>query len=96
MLNKQLPDKALDIIDEACAKKSTMSEKLNNDEDYKKSEAKISKIQVQIEQAIEKQDYFGAAELKKKEETIKHDMQKIRSSKNIPMHLRLRIDKIDI
>ena len=64
-----------------------MSEKLNNDEDYKKSETKISKIQVQIEQAIEKQDYFWAAELKEKEETIKLEMQKIRSSKNIPKHL---------
>ncbi|MBU0626716.1 hypothetical protein KKG31_02425 [Patescibacteria group bacterium] len=96
MLNKQLPDKALDIIDEACAKKSTMSEKLNNDEEYKKSEAKISKIQVQIEQAIEKQDYFGAAELKEKEETIKLEMQKIRSSKNIPKHLRMIINKEDI
>ncbi|HRU50537.1 MAG TPA: AAA family ATPase, partial [Candidatus Absconditabacterales bacterium] len=44
MLNKHLPDKALDIIDEACARKSTMQHKLENDEEYKKIEKKIDKI----------------------------------------------------
>jgi ATP-dependent Clp protease ATP-binding subunit ClpA len=32
MLNKHLPDKALDIIDEACARKSTMEKKLETDD----------------------------------------------------------------
>jgi len=96
MLNKFLPDKALDIIDEACARKSTMNQKLDNDESYKENEAKISKIQSQIEKAIEEQDYFGAAELKQKEEEIKQEMQKIRTSKNIPTHLRPIITKDDI
>ncbi|MEI7919991.1 MAG: AAA family ATPase [bacterium] len=58
ILNKFLPDKALDIIDEACARKSTMNEKLDNDKDYKKFEETLAKIQEKIEQAIEKQDYF--------------------------------------
>jgi len=44
MLNKHLPDKALDIIDEACARKSTMQQKLANDDSYKKAEKKIEKI----------------------------------------------------
>jgi len=96
MLNKYLPDKALDIIDEACAKKSTMSEKLNNDEEYKKFELKINKIEKQIEEAIEKQDYFGAAEFKEQEDKVKQEMLKIRSNKNIPTHLRLAITKEDI
>jgi ATP-dependent Clp protease ATP-binding subunit ClpC len=96
MLNKYLPDKALDLIDEACAKKSTMSEKLNNDEEYKKFELKINKIEKQIEEAIEKQDYFGAAELKEQEDKMKQEMLKIRSNKNIPTHLRLTISKEDI
>jgi ATP-dependent Clp protease ATP-binding subunit ClpC len=58
MMNKYLPDKALDIIDEACARKSTMNQKLNNDKDYKKFEETLRKIQAKIEEAIEKQDYF--------------------------------------
>jgi len=74
ILNKHLPDKALDIIDEACAKKSTMSQKLENDDDYQANMAKIEKIEKQIEEAIEKQDYFKAAELKEKEEKLKKDI----------------------
>jgi len=37
-----------------------------------------------------------AAELKEKEEKIKIEMNKIRSSKNVPMHLRPLITKDDI
>lgn len=96
MMNKFLPDKALDIIDEACARKSTMNQKLDNDKDYKKFEETLAKIQAKIEEAIEKQDYFGAAELKAKEEEAKQEMLKIRNNKNIPMNLRPIITKEDI
>lgn len=96
ILNKQLPDKALDIIDEASARKSTMQQKLDNDNDYKKQEKKIEKIQKQIEDAIENQDYFSAAELKAQEEELKKALQKIRSNKNIPMNLRSIISAEDI
>jgi len=96
MMNKFLPDKALDIIDEACARKSTMNQKLDNDKDYKKFEETLAKIQAKIEEAIEKQDYFGAAELKAKEEEAKQEMLKIRSNKNIPMNLRPIITSEDI
>lgn len=96
MMNKYLPDKALDIVDEACARESTMSQKLDNDDDYKKYEETLTKLQKKIEESIEKQDYFGAAELKDKEEQIKVDMQKIRTSKNVPTHLRPLIDAKDI
>ena len=96
MMNKFLPDKALDIIDEACARKSTMNQKLDNDKDYKKYEETLAKIQKKIEEAIEKQDYFGAAELKAKEEEAKLEMTKIRTNKNIPMNLRPIISKEDI
>ncbi len=96
MMNKFLPDKALDIIDEACARKSTMNQKLDNDKDYKKYEETLAKIQAKIEEAIEKQDYFGAAELKAKEEEAKQEMLKIRTNKNIPTHLRQTISQEDI
>jgi len=96
MLNKYLPDKALDIIDEACARKSTMQHKLENDDEYKKLEKKINKIKDEIEVAIENQDYFQAAELKEQEEKLKNEIIKIRSNKNIPSHLRPTIEKEDI
>ena len=96
ILNKQLPDKALDIIDEACARKSTMQQKLDNDENYQAQEKKIEKIQKKIENAIENQDYFSAAELKNEEEELKKELQKIRSNKNIPINLRSTIESSDI
>ncbi|MDD3262679.1 MAG: ATP-dependent Clp protease ATP-binding subunit [Candidatus Absconditabacteria bacterium] len=96
ILNKHLPDKALDLIDEACAKKSTMTGKLENDEDYKKQEEAIQNIQKKIEVAIEKQDYFGAAALKEQEENIKKEMLLMRTQKNIPTHLRPSIKREDI
>ena len=96
ILNKQLPDKALDILDEASARKSTMQHKLDNDERYKKQEARIEDIQKEIEKAIENQDYFSAAELKEEEQALKKELQKIRSNKNIPTHLRSVIQPEDI
>jgi len=96
ILNKYFPDKALDIIDEACARKSTMIEKLENDVDFKKDEKRIEKIQKKIDTAIEQQDYFTAAELKEWIEKIKQDMKKIRNVKNIPLHLRPTITIADI
>ena len=96
ILNKQLPDKALDIIDEASARKSTIQQKLDNDDNYKKQEARIEEIQKEIEKAIENQDYFSAAELKEEEQTLKKELQKIRSNKNIPTHLRSVIEPEDI
>ncbi len=96
MLNKHLPDKALDIIDEACAKKSTMTQALEKDDTYKEQEARLKKIETDIEKAIDKQDYFKAAELKEEEESIKKDMRKIRNTKNLPLHLRLSIETHDV
>ena len=96
MLNKHLPDKALDIIDEACAKKSTLAQKLENDDGYQEAMNQIKKIEAKIETAIEKQDYFKAAELKEKEEELKKNITKLRTSKNIPLHLRPMITLDDV
>lgn len=96
VLNKQLPDKALDILDEACARESTLQEKLDNDDQYKKTEQKIKKIEKQIEKSIDNQDYFAAAKLKEIEDRLKKELQNIRSHKNIPTHLRSEIDAKDI
>lgn len=96
MLNKYLPDKAIDIIDEACARKSTMNSKLERNEDYRVYEKQIETINKQIEQAIVRQDYFAAAELKDQEESIKLEIQKVRQQSTLPKHLRTIIDVNDI
>lgn len=96
MLNKYLPDKAIDIIDEACARKSTMSHKLENNDHYKVFEQKLEHLNKQLEQAIARQDYFTAAELKDQEDAIKIEIQKVRLQSSLPKHLRTTIDIHDI
>ncbi len=96
MLNRHLPDKAFDIIDEACARKSTIETKLENDDKYQDKEKAIEKIEKKISKAIENQDYFLAANLKEEEQKLKEEMKTIRSNKNIPLHLRPLINTKDI
>jgi ATP-dependent Clp protease ATP-binding subunit ClpA len=57
-LDKFLPDKAIDLLDEACARKSTLTSKLKSNDKFVKLEKQLLKIQNSIERAIEKQDYF--------------------------------------
>lgn len=96
ILNKHLPDKAIDIIDEASARKSTMNEKLEKNNDYQKQEEKLMAVQEKIEKAIEKQDYFQAAELKEQEEKIKAEMKQLRMKNTLPEHLRPTVSVEDI
>lgn len=96
ILNKHLPDKAIDLIDEACARKSTLSEKLKNNDDYKKLEKQLEDIQKSMEKAIQEQDYFIAAELKEKEDSIKQNLKTLRTKNNLPKHLRPDVLSDDI
>lgn len=96
ILNKHLPDKAIDLIDEAAARKSTLAEKLQNNDEYVEVEHQVKVIQSKIEKAIENQDYFAAAELKEKEEEYKKKMLSLRSQNTLPKHLRPSIAKEDI
>lgn len=96
ILNKQLPDKAIDIIDEACARKSTMSEKMEMNDDYVQLENSLQSLAKKIEGCIEKQDYFAAANFKQQEETIKAQMKNMRSQNALPVHLRPTINEQDI
>ncbi len=96
LLNKYLPDKAIDLIDEASARRSTLSDILGKNEEYKKLEEQQKKIQEKIEKAIEEQDYFGAAELKEKEDEIKEKMRQLRTQNVLPPHLRETLKREDI
>jgi ATP-dependent Clp protease ATP-binding subunit ClpC len=96
MMNKHLPDKSIDIIDEAAARISTLSEKLEANKDYKKIEDEIQEIRVKIEKAIEKQDYFGAAEYKEREEKLKNKLKTMRHQQALPKHLRPTVEIADV
>lgn len=96
ILNKQLPDKAIDLLDEACARKSTISEKLKDNNEFKKLEVQLDTVQKNIEKAINSQDYFAAAEFKEKEEKLKEEMKKLRNQSVLPKNLRPEILSDDI
>ncbi|USN55572.1 MAG: ATP-dependent Clp protease ATP-binding subunit [Candidatus Peribacteria bacterium] len=96
MMNKQLPDKSIDLIDEACARLSTLNEKLQSNQEYQELEDKIASIKKKIEVAIEKQDYFAAAEYKEQEEELKKQLKNLRQQHTLPKHLRPQAGKLEV
>ena len=96
IMNKHFPDKAIDILDEASARKSTLNGKLDTDDEYVKISKQISANQKQMEKCIAEQDYFMAADLKLKDKVLKDKLRTLRSSKSTPLHLRPMVDKEDI
>ncbi len=96
IMNKHLPDKAIDLLDEACARKSTISRKLEKNDNYKEYEEKIKELEREIDEAIVNQDYFRAAQLKDEINFIKQKMRKLRYDINLPKHLRPTITAEDI
>ncbi len=96
IMNKHLPDKAIDLIDEACARVSTLNQKLEKNTSYTKLEKKIERLQESIQFSIEKQDYFKAAEQKDREEELKKQLTEMRNKNTLPEHLRPRIEALHV
>jgi len=89
-----LPDKAIDLIDEACSLKSM---NYNFDESQsKKIKQEIAKIQETIEKSIISWDYNRASKLKEKVEKLKEELKEIRQKFKIPKKDRLDITTTDI
>ncbi len=88
VLNKQFPDKAIDIIDEASARASTVATVLDKDQEYLDVSKAIKALQKKMEKAVEEQDYFAAADFKLTEQKLKDKLSTLRASKALPMHLR--------
>lgn len=96
ILNKHLPDKAIDLIDEAAARKSTIHVKLESNDDYQHYTKELTLLEEKILQAVNSQDYYKAAELKQQENSIKESIKKLRNSSTMPQHLRPIVDEFDI
>ena len=91
IMNKYLPDKAIDLIDEACARMSTLTTKLEHNQEYVDLEATLHDLHEHIEKCVIDQDYFHAAELKKQEVLIKLRLSDMRSHQTLPKSLRPHI-----
>ena len=96
LMNRYLPDKAIDLLDEACARQSTLTEKLKNDDQYTDIKNELESVQWKIEKAILNQDYFKAAEYKEKEEQLKQRLSELRWKNTLPKHLRKNVEPENI
>ncbi|MBD3330600.1 AAA domain-containing protein [Candidatus Peregrinibacteria bacterium] len=91
--DRYLPDKAIDLIDEAAAKKRIRS-KSNNDE-IRKLQKKISSIIKKKEQCVSRQDYEKAATLRNQELEISKKIEDQRYVK-LPREKREKLTEDDI
>ena len=89
-----LPDKAIDLIDEACSLKS-MQYNFNEDE-INESRAEISELNKQIENTVIKQNYELASELKALKAQLEEKVAKIKKKFSIPRSKRGHIKIEDI
>jgi len=96
VLNKFLPDKSIDVIDEASARKSTLLAKTETDEQYQALLKKIEDIDARVAQCVEDQDYYTAATLKKEQEALKQSLLDLKQSHTVPHHLRPIVTGLDI
>lgn len=88
-----LPDKAIDLIDEAAALKGARSQ--INLPQIQKQKNQLNKLQKEIEKMVHQQEYAKASELKIKKEKIEQEIETIKNAEQ-RQRKRLSIDANDI
>ncbi len=88
-----LPDKAIDLVDEACALKRVTS--LENQTELDDLQKKLSKITKKKEEAVSGQNYEKAAEYRDKEVKLQSEIEKLKVVRT-PRNLRKRIQTEEI
>ncbi len=92
--DRYLPDKAIDLIDEACSLKSLH---YSYDEgEIKKLKEKIISLQKKIEKAVISQQYKKAITLKKDVEILENKIKDLKKKFRVPKEKRLNVSKEDI
>ncbi len=92
--DRQLPDKAIDLIDEACSMKSM---KYNFDEaEIKKIKEKMAKNTKKIEQAVISQQYKKAVIYKETQAKYEQEIQDLKRKFSIPKEKRFWVTAEDI
>ena len=92
--DRYLPDKAIDLIDEACSIKSM---KYNFDEtETKKLKEKIAKNNKSIEQAVIAQQYKKAFKLKETQAELEKQIQELKQKFQVPKDKRMNVDESDV
>ena len=88
-----LPDKAFDVLDEACALRATGVKK--NGKAIRDLRSKLSNIVKEKEAAVIAQNYEKANQLHQRELTLDTELKKLKSQKNTGKHLK-KIEEKDI
>ncbi|USN58546.1 MAG: ATP-dependent Clp protease ATP-binding subunit [Candidatus Peribacteria bacterium] len=92
--DRYLPDKAIDLIDEACSLKSMSYD--FNEKEIKKLREKIASIQKNIESAVISQQYKKASKFKEEQAKIEAQISDIKKKFSIPKAKRLNVQAEDI
>ncbi len=92
--DRYLPDKAIDLIDEACSAKSMT---YNYDEDETRAlREEIEKLQKSIDDFVMSQQYHKAIKAKEEQNELEKKIRERRAKKTIPREKRLHIGAEDI
>jgi len=92
--DRYLPDKAIDLIDEACSLKSM---KYNFDEEeIVKLKEKIEDLQKKIEQALINNQYKKAVTMKQQQKELEDKIWNLKRKFSIPKEKRLNVEASDI
>ena len=94
MTDRFLPDKAIDLIDEACSAKSM---KYNFDEEeIKNLRLEIEGIQKQIDDFVMSQQYHKAITAQEKQKELEAKIREKKQKRKVPLEKRLHINAEDI
>ena len=89
-----LPDKAIDVLDEAAARKSLMSQ--TPPSEVKQLEEELADVVEEKEKAINAQEYETAAGLRDKEQEIKHKIEEMTDRKEEDGGYSVHLEEDDI
>lgn len=89
-----LPDKAIDLIDEACANKKIVNNR--KPDEVLKVERRLEKVLNRKEKAILQQDFEGAKQAKQEEEKLKKQIKKSQTDFDTKTNVHTYVDREDI
>ncbi len=92
--DRYLPDKAIDLIDEAASKKRILS--FTPTPDVRELEEKLKKVTAEKEEAILGEDYEGAARLRDEEKHLTEELETKKSAASPEKSNELVVDASDI
>lgn len=89
-----LPDKAIDVLDEAAAGRSL--QQMDSNPELKKLEDKLEKLVVKQQMAVKEQKYHTALKLKQEQQTVQEQINEMRAAIDGDRRTPLKIDSDDI